>query len=274
MAGAAPSSGRNVPVPGGPPRAAVVVADPPCAGFGERVEQPGAVSCRHEDDELVERLAGAFPKRLDRTGVLQPERGGEGVADPGTGDVGIRVGREERAAGAHQRRDDPASRRRLGDAVHPAQEQRVVGHEQLGSGGDRLVGHLLGRIDREMHATHLVARGPRGQPHGIPLLGPRGVVGGDRAPPGNRRPCSVRCLPRAHSGPGRRRRTASLRFMDLRIFTEPQFGATYDAAATPGPGQRRRRIRRLLPQRSPAQLHGPRRAGADRHLDHAGRPRP
>ena len=100
----------------------------------------------------------------------QPERRSECIADPGPRDVGIGVSGEQRAAAADQRRDDPSARPGLGDPVHPSQEERVMGDEQLRAGGDRFFGHLKGRVDGEVNPVHLgrPIAGHQARPHPSP----------------------------------------------------------------------------------------------------------
>ena len=44
------------------------------------------------------------------------------------------------------------------DGVHPAQEQRMVRHDELRAGFNRLVDHRHHRIDREQHPFDRVVR--------------------------------------------------------------------------------------------------------------------
>jgi len=44
------------------------------------------------------------------------------------------------------------------DGVHPAQEQRMVRHDELGADLNRLVDHRHHRIDREQHPLNCVVR--------------------------------------------------------------------------------------------------------------------
>ena len=57
------------------------------------------------------------------------------------------------------------------DGVHPAQEQRMVRHDELGADLDRLVDHRHHRIDREQHPLDRVIRVTACETHRIPVCG-------------------------------------------------------------------------------------------------------
>ncbi len=57
------------------------------------------------------------------------------------------------------------------DGVHPAQEQRMVAHDELGAGVNRLVDHRHHRIDREQHPLDRVVRVTACETDRIPVCG-------------------------------------------------------------------------------------------------------
>jgi hypothetical protein len=63
------------------------------------------------------------------------------------------------------------------DAVHSAQQQRVVGDQQLVA-TDRLVDGLGHRVHRHQHGFDGIGRIAAHEPDGVPLGGERGRVGG------------------------------------------------------------------------------------------------
>ena len=60
--------------------------------------------------------------------------------------------------------------------MHAAQQQRVVGHEQVGPPVDGLLDHGLHRVDGEQHPAYRLFGVSADQPDGVPLLRPPGVV--------------------------------------------------------------------------------------------------
>ncbi len=62
------------------------------------------------------------------------------------------------------------------DGVHPAQEQRMVRHDELGADRDRLVDHRHHWIDREQHPLDRVIRVAACEPDRIPVRGEEGRV--------------------------------------------------------------------------------------------------
>ena len=158
--------------PGGGPRAALVRPQPAGAGPGERVDEPFGVLGGHERDDLVQ----VGRQRPQRPGDAHPDGGRQRVRDARVGDVGVRVRGEERDAGAHEAVDA----RTLGvagrHAVHPAQEQRVVGDHQVGAPAERLVHDGVGGVDREQHPADRRHRVTDHETDGVPRLGGARVV--------------------------------------------------------------------------------------------------
>ena len=96
---------------------------------------------------------------------VEPDGGGERVGDAGVGRVGVGVRGEQRGARADEAVHERALRGVGADPVHAAQEQRVVGDEQLRAAVDRLVDGLGYGIDAHEHR----ARGARpGSPQTSP----------------------------------------------------------------------------------------------------------
>lgn len=85
--------------------------------------------------------------------------------------VGVRMGREQGDAVG----DKPVDETALGvggrHGMHPAQEQRMVRHDELGSGLNRLVDHRHHRVDREQHPFDHVVRVTARQTDRIPVCG-------------------------------------------------------------------------------------------------------
>ena len=82
---------------------------------------------------------------------VEPDGGGERVGDPGVGGVRVGVRGEERGARADEAVHERALRGVGADPVHAAQQQRVVGDEQLRAAVDRLVDGLGYGIDAHEH---------------------------------------------------------------------------------------------------------------------------
>ena len=114
--------------------------------------------------------SGASGDRLQRAARRQPERGGQRVGDAGVGGVGVGVRGEQRRTGADQPVHQRALRGVRADPVHPAQQQRVVRHQQLRTEVEGLVDGLRDRVDGDQHARHLVGRVAADQPDGVPAL--------------------------------------------------------------------------------------------------------
>ena len=150
----------------------VVVTDHTGACVVQRLAHPLGIRDRGEHDDLVQR----GPARGDRGQVAQAERCREGVGDAGVAVVGVGVGGQQPAAGAGQRRQRPALRGGLGDAVHTAQEQRVVGQQQVGVPGGRLPRHGQHRVDREQHPSYDGSGIACRQPDGVPVVGGLGGI--------------------------------------------------------------------------------------------------
>ena len=153
-------------------RGGLVVPDPPGPGLGQRAPDPVGVGLRDVHGQLVQRV----PLGAQRPDVRQAEGRGQRVRHPGIGPVGVGVRGEQRAPGPGQRRQRAPLRRRLGEPVHPAQEQRVVHDQQVGPPRGRLPGHLDGGVDREQHLPDRLRRVAVHEAHRVPLVGRVGRV--------------------------------------------------------------------------------------------------
>ena len=155
-------------------RGEVVVADPAGARLGERRSHGCGRIRRHEDRELVERLADGGDEGLQ---VGQAERPGHGLGDAVGGLVGVGVRGQQRAAGSGEGREGASLRRRRGETVHRLEEQRVVHDEQVGLPVGCLFGHCRGRVDGEHHLPDRLLRIAVDEADGVPVL-----RGGRRVP--------------------------------------------------------------------------------------------
>ena len=130
--------------------------------------------------------SGGSVGRDERAGHLEPERRGQRVGDAGIGRVGVGVRGEQRRARAHEAVHERALGRVGADAVHAAQQQRMVGDEQLGAARDGLVDRLGDHIDGHEHRPQLLRGVAAHQPDRVPVGGELGRVGrvqrGERVP--------------------------------------------------------------------------------------------
>ena len=90
---------------------------------------------------------GAGPRRRERH-RREPARLGERFADPVGGDVGVGVRDVERDVPDDEVGDAGTLRARRSDAVHAAQQQRVVGEQQVGAEVTGLLDDGERRVDR------------------------------------------------------------------------------------------------------------------------------
>ena len=120
--------------------------------------------------------SGSAAQRLQRPEVGQPQRGGERVGHARVGDVGVRVRDVQGDAGPHQRGHRAALRAGGGHRVHRAQQQRVVGDQQVRAPRDGLVDDGLDRVDGEQHPAYRLVGVAGDQPDGVPVGGPARVV--------------------------------------------------------------------------------------------------
>jgi hypothetical protein len=152
--------------------AAVVVADLSRSGLGDRGADRVRVTWRREHHELVERRA----RRHERAYVAKAERPRQGVRDARGAVVGVGVGGEEPAFRPGQGRERAALGRGLGDAVDAAQEQRVMGHQQVRVPVGGLARDREDRVDGEQDPSYAGAGVTRGEADGVPLIGGLGRV--------------------------------------------------------------------------------------------------
>ena len=129
----------------------------PAPAANSAARTASACSRRHVDHPLVQRgppdsgdPARPRPQRRARRPARRTRRGRR---------VGVGVRGEQRAPRPDQAVHQRALRRVGGDGVHPAQQQRVVGQQQPAVG--HLVDHRGGRVDRDGHRVHHLARGRR-----------------------------------------------------------------------------------------------------------------
>ena len=140
-----------------------VLADLAGARRGQRVDDLVDALLGYEGDDLVDRVGRVRPRAA--RGRVEAEHAGERVGDAGGGDVRVGVGGVQRRS-----RSGPArwTTRPLnevaGTPCTAAQEQRVVGEEEVGVPGDRLVDDGLDRVDGEEHAPDGAAGSPQTSP--------------------------------------------------------------------------------------------------------------
>ncbi len=126
---------------------------------------------------------GAHARRVallpnERSLHHQTEGRSECVGHPGIGMVGVRMGREQGDAVGDKPMDETALGIGGRHGMNPAQEQRMVRHDELGSGLNRLVDHRHHRIDREQHTFDRVVRVTARQTDRIPVGRETGRVRG------------------------------------------------------------------------------------------------
>ena len=92
---------------------------------------------------------------------------------PSLDDVGIRVGADQGAVGTDQPGEQRALVAILGHARHPAQQQGVMGDQQVGARLDRLIDRGGDGIDGEAHPPHRGARIAADEARCIPGFGAR-----------------------------------------------------------------------------------------------------
>ena len=126
----------------------------------------------HERDDLVQLVC----QGRQRLRVHESERGGQSVGHTRLGSVGIGVRRVQRDAVS----DEGVHRAPLGcgrgHRVDAAQQQRVMGEEQVGAPVDGLLDHGRRRVDGQEHPMHRRFRVAAHQSDGVPRLRPRGWV--------------------------------------------------------------------------------------------------
>ena len=91
--------------------------------------------------------------------------------DPLGRDVGVGVGDVERHVADDEVRDTGPLGARRRDAVHPAQEERVVSEEQVGPELARLLDDGEGGVDGEVHPAHRLLRVAGDETDPVPRLG-------------------------------------------------------------------------------------------------------
>ena len=135
--------------------------------IGERTEG-------HRGGELAD-TAGAdgriVRRGCQRTGVDEAERVCERVTDPRGGAVGVGVRGVQRDAVRYESVHDPALVADGGDRMHPAQEQRMVGDDEVRLLDQCLVDDGKDRVDGEQDPPDGRVGVAAGQADGIPVLG-------------------------------------------------------------------------------------------------------
>jgi len=96
---------------------------------------------------------------------------GKGIGHSGIRVIGVRMGREQCDAIGDKSVDETALGIGRSDGVHPAQEKRMVRHDELGADLNRLVDHRHHRIDREQHPLDRVLRVAARETDRIPVCG-------------------------------------------------------------------------------------------------------
>jgi hypothetical protein len=145
----------------------VVLADLPRASGEQGRHHGGPMLRRDEHGQLVDRFAGGRDQQVH---VLQLQHAGEGVVGAAGGGVGVGVHGEQTAATADQPVHDPALARGRRHRMHPPQQQRMVGDQELGVRVHRLGRHRQCRVDGEQHPLHQGRRVAAHQAHSIPRL--------------------------------------------------------------------------------------------------------
>jgi hypothetical protein len=146
-------------------------------GLGQRVHHPAG--------ERLQRFGLGQLADSPEPGVRGPLTKGQHAGDPQSqrvsqrighswvGCIGVGVRAEQPDPSAHQPVHQGAFGIVSGHAVHPAQQQRMVGDEQLHVLLQRLGDGLGDRIDGHQHPLHRLGRVPTDQPHRIPTLSER-----------------------------------------------------------------------------------------------------
>ena len=107
--------------------------------------------------------------------TVEADRRRQRVGDAGVGRVGVGVRGEQRRARADQAVHEGALRGVGADAVHPAQQEGVVGDEQLRALVHGLRHRLGDGVDGDEHRPERLGGVAAHQPDGVPI---RGQVGG------------------------------------------------------------------------------------------------
>ena len=150
------------------------------------VDADDARACARECiDDLVDRLPRDERDELDPVRLRQclqrldvDETNGcrEGVGDSVLRDVGVGVGDVQGDTRADQRRDGAALRFACGDRVHAAQQQRMVGQQQVSPPVERLVDDRLRRVYGKEHFADRLVRVASDKTDVVPRLGGAWVV--------------------------------------------------------------------------------------------------
>lgn len=139
----------------------------------------GEVGQRHRMRQLADPAEAPAACRIarvrdQRAEDAQVQGAGQGVGDTGVGGVGVGVRDVQGDVVLDERVHDLALEGRGRDRRRPAQIERVVGDEKVGTELHRLVDDLLDRVDGEQHPADLGAGISADRADGVPPFGPLG----------------------------------------------------------------------------------------------------
>ena len=160
---------------GGRERAVAVVADAPAPAAASA--SCTAVIAGPTGMNVTILSSGGLGAGSSGPWTTSAERRGEGVGDAGVGGVGVGVRGEQRGAAPDEPVHQRALRRVRADAVHPAQQQRVVGEQQLRAAVERLVDGAGTGSTATSTLDTLSAGSPQTSPTASQSCGERGRIG-------------------------------------------------------------------------------------------------
>ncbi len=159
--------------PGNPERAMVVVTDPTRTRIGQRQSHLSGV-CRRNVHHDTHRPGFETSPQGD-TFRSHPHSVGQCIIDTTGRLVGVGVHRDEGAVRLDQGGQSPAPATCFCDRMHPAEQEGMMGHQQIGTRGHSIRNDVRARIHREHRCCHSGRRLPDDESDTIPVLRRRRV---------------------------------------------------------------------------------------------------